>query len=151
MSDDIVDMIRPTEENYGSIRLRKPTAGTLSLCDFAKLKIASGGASEVPFFEAIAFFYIHSQDLGAVKEKLFDKSLGKNDEGCTIAFINEVVEWADKVELGDIGAMGEKIGTMLTEAMNPKAEPLSQEANEDQVASIVGDKPKKKAKPRPPS
>ena len=82
---------------------------------------------------------------------MFDNSLGKNDEGCSIAFINEVVEWADKVELGDIGEMGEKIGTMLTEAMNPKAEPLSQEASDEQVASIVGDKPKKKAKPRQPS
>ena len=42
MTDDVVDIIRPSEEDYGSIRLRKPTAGTLSLCDFAKLKIASG-------------------------------------------------------------------------------------------------------------
>ena len=44
MSEDIEEVLKPMEESFGSINLRKPTAGTLSLCDFAKLKITSGSA-----------------------------------------------------------------------------------------------------------
>ena len=146
MSTDIVDILSPDTERFGELTLRKPTAGTLSLCDFAKLKITSGGESEVPFFEAIAFFYIHSHSVGDIRVKLFDKSLGVDENGCSLVFINEVIAWADEVELGSISEMGEKIGAMLNEAMNPKVEPKedNKKVDDDDIAAIVSDDPKKK-------
>jgi hypothetical protein len=152
MSEDIVDILKPAEEQYGSIKLRKPTAGTLSLCDFAKLKIASGGVSEVPFFEAIAFFYIHANPLKDVRAMLFDNSQGRDDNGCSMVFVSNVLEWADQVELGGITDMGEKIGEMLTEAMNPKVEPTSESSTDEKVSELVtGVQSKKKEAPPPPS
>ena len=152
MSDDIVDILKPNEEEFGSIKLRKPTAGTLSLCDFAKLQITSGGASDVPFFEAIAFFYIHSKPLEEVRTLLFDNSKGRDDNGCSLVFVSDVLQWADSVELGSIGEMGEKIGSMLTEAMNPKVEPLSDGASDEKVSELItGKESKKKETPPQPS
>lgn len=152
MSEDIVNMISPSEESYGSIKLRKPTAGTLSLCDFAKLKITSGVGSELPFFEAIAFFYIHSKNLKEVKQELFDTSMGRDDDGRTLAFVDAVVQWGDEVELGGVAEMGGKIGEMLSEAMSPKVEAISKSVDESEASAIIsGDSSKKKATPPPPS
>jgi len=143
MSEDIEEVLKPMEESFGSINLRKPTAGTLSLCDFAKLKITSGSASEVPFFEAIAFFYIHSQPVDLVRKGLFDYSDGKDENGCSLKFINTVLDWADNVELGSIADMGEVIGKLLQEAMSPKVEPEEGGSTEDDIAAIVTDTKKK--------
>lgn len=151
MSEDIESIISPREEDFGSIKLRKPTAGTLSLCDFAKLKITSGGVSELPFFEAIAFFYIHSKNLMDVKKELFDFSMGKNEDGCSIKFVDSVVQWGDEVELGGIAEMGEKIGVMLSEAMSPKVEALSESSDEGETSAIITGESKKKAMPPQPS
>jgi hypothetical protein len=145
MTDDITSVLQPEVETFGGIQLRKPTAGTLSLCDFAKLKITSGGMSEVPFFEAVAFFYIHSHQVKEVRKSLFDKSEGVDENGCTLKFINSVLQWADDVELGSISEMGDKIGTMLSEAMSPKVEPSGEDQKEsdESIAELVSDDPKK--------
>lgn len=151
MSEDIINIIKPSEELYGGVKLRKPTAGTLSLCDFAKLRITQGGQSNVPFFEAIAFFYIHANKIDVVRGVLFDLSHGKDDEGRSISFVNAVVEWADNVELGTITQMGDKIGEMLADAMGAKVEPA--EDNKDssiEVEAVVSDaKKKEEVAPQP--
>lgn len=144
MSEDIVNVIKPSEELYGGVKLRKPTAGTLSLCDFAKLRITQGGQSDVPFFEAIAFFYIHANKVDVVREVLFDLSLGKDDEGRSISFVKAVVGWADDVELGTIADMGDKIGEMLSNAMGAKVEPIEEAKDASlEVEAVVSDAKKK--------
>jgi hypothetical protein len=141
--EDIKAVLDSDVETFGSVELRKPTAGTLSLCDFAQLKIATGGATTVPFFEAIAFFYIHSQPLELVREILFDKSQGVDENGCSLRFINSVIDWGDNVELGGIGEMGEKIAQLLQDALTPKVQPSDKEKNtEDELAELTTD-PKK--------
>ena len=146
MSEDIQKIIAPSEEEYGSIKLRKPTGGTLALCDFAKLRIVSGGASEVPFFEAIAFFFIHSKPLDDVRGLLFDGEKGINANGVSNAFIQGVVEWGDDHELGNITEMGNKIGAMLTEAMTPSVEPVNKKKTDEATVTevVTGEKGKKK-------
>ena len=153
MSEDIVNMLAPEVEGFGSIKLKKPTAGSLSLCDFAKLKITSGGVSEVPFFEAVAFFYIHSHSVNEVRASLFDKSQGVDENGCSLKFIGEVLAWGDEVDLGNIAQMGEKIGGMLNEAMSPKVEPTGEDQKEtdEGIAQIVTKDPKKKQPTPQPS
>ena len=141
--EDIKAVLDSDVETFGSVELRKPTAGTLSLCDFAQLKIATGGATTVPFFEAIAFFYIHSQPLELVREILFDKSQGVDENGCSLRFINSVIDWGDNVELGGIGEMGEKIAQLLQDALTPKVQPSDKDKNtEDELAELTTD-PKK--------
>lgn len=152
MSQDILDVLHPAVEKFGNIELRKPTAGTLSLCDFAKLKITQGGASEVPFFEAVAFFYIHSHPVDEVRRSLFDKSGGVDENGCSLSFISEVLGWADEVDLGNIAEMGDKISLLLTEAMTPKVEPTGEDQKEsdESISAIVSKDPKKKKEASPP-
>jgi hypothetical protein len=137
--NDLVEMLSPDEDKIGDLKIKKPTAGTLSLCDFAKLKMTSGGISEVPFFEAVAFFYIHSQDMSEVRGKLFDKSQGVTEDGCSLAFINAVTDWGDSVELGTIGEMGDKISSLLTEAMSPKVEPDQASSDGTDISNVVAE------------
>jgi hypothetical protein len=136
MSSELDELLAPNHINVGGVKVRKPTAGTLSLCDFAKLKMINGSFSEVPFFEAIAFFYIHSQPLSEVRGKLFDSSLGLTENGCSLSFVNAVTDWADSVELGAVTEMGDTIGRLLTEAMSPKVEP-SEESSEAEISAVV--------------
>lgn len=149
MSDEVEKMLAPSVEEYGSVKLRKPTGGTLSLCDFAKLRIVSGGVSEVPFFEAVAFFFIHSKPLEEVRGLLFNNKMGAGENGVSLAFTQAVIEWGDDVELGTMGEMGEKIGTMLQEAMTPHVEPSKKpKADEGTVTEMVtGGEGKKKEEP----
>lgn len=144
-TSDIEQYISPDTDTIGSLEIRKPTAGTLSLCDFAKLKIASGGVTSVPFYEAIAFFYIHSQPLDVVRKLVFDFSEGKDENGCSLRFTSEVIAWGDTVELGSIGQMGEKIAELLQEALTPKVESAEDKKVEDEVTNVLADlDPKKK-------
>lgn len=143
--EDIEEYLEPDEETIGSISIRKPTAGTLSLCDFAQLKIASGGATSVPFYEAIAFFFIHSRPLEEVRDLLFDISQGRDENGCSLKFINTVLAWGDEVDLGNVSDMGETIGRLLTKALTPKVEPSEEKKAEDEVSELIADiKDKKK-------
>jgi len=101
----------------------------------------------VPFYEAIAFFYIHSQPLTKVRELIFDKSQGVDEKGCSVSFINEVISWADKVELGSISDMGETIGELLVEALTPKVEPIEEKEDDkisdDAVLDVINPAKKK--------
>lgn len=152
MSEEIENIISPSVEEYGSVKLRKPTGGTLSLCDFAKLRIVSGGVSEVPFFEALAFFFIHSKPLEEVRGLLFNNEMGAGDNGVSLAFTQAVIEWGDEVELGSLGEMGEKIGGMLAEAMTPHVEPTSKKgADEGTVTAMVTGEDGKKKEEHPSS
>lgn len=144
-TSDIEQYLKPDTDTIGNIEIRKPTAGTLSLCDFAKLKIASGGATSVPFYEAIAFFYIHSQPLDVVRKLVFDFSEGRDESGCSLKFTTEVIAWGDTVELGSIGQMGEKIASLLQEALTPKIESAEDSKTEDEVSAVLAEiDPKKK-------
>lgn len=142
--EDIEQYLKSDYDAIGSVKIRKPTAGTLSLCDFAKLKIASGGATTVPFYEAIAFFYIHSQPIEKVRELIFDVSQGKDENGCSLCFVNEVISWADTVELGSINEMGEKIGTLLVNALSPKVEPAENNDADTEVQNLIDETKGKK-------
>jgi len=148
--NDLVEMLSPNEDKIGGLKIRKPSAGTLALCDFAKLKMISGNVSEVPFFEAVAFFYIHSQDMSEVRGKLFDKTQGVTEDGCSLSFVNAVTDWADGVDLGTVGDMGDKIGELLYEAMKPKVEP-NQAGGSDDITNVVAVKAEeaKKKDPQP--
>jgi|GEM_PF-6183237 len=125
MSSAIDSLISPDVIKVGGVKVRKPTAGTLAVCDFAKLSLLSGAGSEVPFYEALAFFFIHSEPIKKVRELVFDYSLGKNDSGASIVFANAVLDWADDVEVGSINEMGETIAQLINEAMSPNVEPTS--------------------------
>jgi hypothetical protein len=138
----IESLISPDVIAVGDIKVRKPTAGTLAVCDFAKLSILSGSGSEVPFYEALAFFFIHSEPIKKVRELVFDYSLGKNDSGASIAFANAVLDWADDVEIGSINEMGETIAKLINEAMSPNVEPASS-ADSDVESILSGEEEKK--------
>jgi hypothetical protein len=137
--DDIKQYLEPEGDKIGKVSIRKPTAGTLSLCDFAQLKIASGGATSVPFYEAIAFFFIHSQPLEYVRSLIFDSSKGHNESGCSLVFVNEVIQWGDTVDLGSINEMGDKISELLVSALTPKVEPLNESSAEDDVKNLISE------------
>ena len=139
MSEDIKAILKPDEEDFGNIKLRKPTAGTLSLCDFAKLSMVSGQATDVQFFEAVAFFYIHSLPLAEARKSVLDGSDGYDADGRSLKFVNNVMDWSDSVELGSVNKMGEKIGEMLNDALSPQVEPMeSGKSSDEQVEEIVG-------------
>lgn len=143
---DIVNILKPDTQKVGNVKIRKPTAGTLTLCDFAKLKIATGGATSVPFYEAIAFFYIHSQPLDEVRGLIFDKSQGEDEHGSSLAFINTVIKWADTVQLGSISSMGETIGELLVDALTPQVEPKEEDGEkiaDDELSGIINPAKKK--------
>lgn len=140
MSEDISEFLSSDELNINGVAIRKPTAGTLALCDLAKLSMTSGKQTEVPFFEALAFFYIHAHNIKDVRGKLFDLKDGKSDEGRSYAFECAVIDWADTVDLGSVNDMGEKIASLLNEAMSAKVEPADQKMTDDQVSDIVGEK-----------
>jgi hypothetical protein len=144
MSEDIEGLISPDVLNINGVQVRKPSAGSLALCDFAKLKMLSGTGTEFPFFEALAFFYIHSQPLTEVRKLIFDKSLGHSDNGTSIAFFNAVIDWGDEVELGSVNDMGDMITSMLQEAMSPKVEAVESSASESQIKELVGEVEEKK-------
>jgi len=148
--NDLLEMLSPDEDKIGGLKIKKPSAGTLALCDFAKLKMISGNVSEVPFFEAVAFFYIHSQEMSEVRGKLFDNSQGVTGDGCSLSFVNAVTDWADGVDLGTVGDMGDKIGELLSEAMSPKVEPSESKGTGD-ISDVVAEKAEeaKKKDPQP--
>lgn len=137
MSDALEALISPDTIKVGSIRVRKPTAGTLAICDFARLSLLTGAQSEVPFFEALAFFFIHSNPVKTVRSLVFDTSMGKNESGTSVAFADAVLDWADGVEIGSINEMGVVIGDLINEAMTPHVEPKSPSTNQADVEAII--------------
>lgn len=133
----IDSLISPDVVRIGDVSVRKPTAGTLALCDFAKLSLLSGEGSSLPFFEALAFFFIHAKPIKEVRALVFDKSLGVSDNGCSVAFANAVLDWADEVEIGSVNELGETIGNLITEAMTPIVEPISDAVQEKEVSDVI--------------
>lgn len=140
MSEDIKSFLSSDELNINGVAIRKPTAGTLALCDLAKLSMTSGKQSEVPFFEALAFFYIHAHNIKDVRVKLFDLKEGKSEEGRSHAFECAVIDWADNVDLGSVSDMGERITDLLTEAMSAQVEPVDDKISESEVQDLVAEK-----------
>lgn len=140
MSEDIASFLSPDELSINGVSIRKPTAGTLALCDIAKLSMTSGKPTDVPFFEALAFFYIHAHNLKDVRGKLFDRKNGKSEEGRSVSFECAVIDWADSVDLGSIAEMGERIADLLNEAMNAQVEPVEDDMNEEEVSAIIAEK-----------
>ena len=140
MNQEIASLLTADEMDINGVSIRKPTAGTLALCDIAKLSMTSGKESDVPFFEALAFFYIHANQLAKVRTVLFDNSLGRSESGRSLAFEAEVIEWADNVDLGSIGQMGQKISELLGEAMDAKVEVEDKNVSPDEIATVVSEK-----------
>lgn len=140
MSEDIKSFLTPDELEINGVMVRKPTAGTLALCDIAKLSMTSGQDTDVPFFEALAFFYIHANKLVEVRTVLFDNSLGRSEAGRSLAFESAVIDWADNVDLGSIGQMGEKISELLGEAMDAKVEVEEKTLNPEDVSAVITEK-----------
>ena len=82
---------------FGDIKLRPITAGTLALCELGKLKLMKMAEGEEPdFFEVMAFLFLHSRKPKEVRKIMFDKSEGKDDNGRCIVFVDAVIEWAEE-------------------------------------------------------
>jgi|11_taG_2_1085331.scaffolds.fasta_scaffold00519_16 hypothetical protein len=146
MSEDIKEILKPEEEEFAGIKLRKPTAGTLSLCDFAKLSMVTGQQTEFQMFEAIAFFYIHSKALKDARKSVLSAEDGFDADGRSLKFVADVMDWADSVELGDVNKMGDKIGEMLNDALNPKVSPTDDGKPSDSEVEELVSKTEKVAK-----
>lgn len=112
------------------IKLNKVTAASFTLCEILDLKLVKAEETQHAHFEILAFLYVHHVGAKVARKSVMDESGGKDANGRSMNFVNEVLDWADDISFASYNELAQGIGQMLNDSFDGSVEVI-EEKSED--------------------